>query len=69
VFTKSLLRNGFGYPYCNMYMFYPVRNKPLYGEYVLIIYSAQMDVPTYESVLVTFNRLCAQHVSGKSDLI
>jgi hypothetical protein len=27
----------------------------LYGEYVLIIYSAQMEVPTYESVLVTFN--------------
>jgi hypothetical protein len=39
-----------------MNMFYSVRNKPLYDEYVFIIYSAQMEVLTYENVLVTFNK-------------
>jgi hypothetical protein len=38
-------------------MFYSVRNKPLYGEYVFIIYSVQMEVLTYESALVTFNNM------------
>jgi hypothetical protein len=32
-----------------------LRNKPLYDEYVLIIYSVQREVPTYKNVLVTFN--------------
>jgi hypothetical protein len=40
-----------------------LRNKPLYDEYVLIIYSVQREVPKYKNVLVTFNSLCDIHVT------
>jgi hypothetical protein len=42
VLTESLLRNRFGYPYYNMYMFYLVHNIPLSSQYVLFIYSTKV---------------------------
>jgi hypothetical protein len=41
--------------YVHFNLFCSLRNKPLYDEYVLIIYSVQREVPTYKNVLVTFN--------------
>jgi hypothetical protein len=51
VFTESLLRNGFGYPYYNMDMFYLVHNKPLSSQYVLFIYSDKVKYPRIERLL------------------